>query len=330
MERTLATLAGALLVACSTLASAQATGTSDAAAAQLDATAANRGQTQVAAQIASNFGTLAGSSDNALALVNALRNGTQATLTTPPATPDGTATTTSFTPPTGKMGWGNVFHSLALAKAALAQVGITNPTSAQLQAALMGGSVTRADGTTATLKGILQMRADGMGWGQIAQASGTKLGPVVSGIKSNQVKVAKLPKTNTTTVSTAANSSPKTTSAVGATAVAGAPAKGVTTASGVANAQGGGRGLVTASGASTGGSVTTPANSHGQGNAYGRGIVTATGSASGAATVSPATGHGNSAQGAGVVNAAGGNASVASNAGGNGGDHGKGKGKGGG
>ena len=32
------------------------------------------------------------------------------------------------------------------------------------------------------------MRADGMGWGQIAQASGTKLGPVVSGIKSQNAQ----------------------------------------------------------------------------------------------------------------------------------------------
>jgi len=63
MRKSLGTLVGATLVACASLASAQTTATSDAASAQLDAAAANRGQAQVAAQIASNFNTLAGSSE---------------------------------------------------------------------------------------------------------------------------------------------------------------------------------------------------------------------------------------------------------------------------
>ena len=50
-----------------------------------------------------------------------------------------------------------------------------------------------ADGTTATLKGVLEMRADGMGGGQIARDEVTKLGPVVSSIKLAGVKVATLP-----------------------------------------------------------------------------------------------------------------------------------------
>src|SRR5687768_11401059 len=78
----------------------------------------------VAAKIASNFTTLAGSPENALPLVNALRNGTDVNLTTGVLPPEGsteppTTTTTTFTPPTGKMGWGNVKHSLALAQHAL-------------------------------------------------------------------------------------------------------------------------------------------------------------------------------------------------------------------
>jgi hypothetical protein len=93
-------------------------------------------------------------------------------------------TTTVITPPTGKMGHGNVFTSLALAKQQLGQMGISQPTPEQLQAALTGGTITTGTGATATatttqLNGILTMRSQGMGWGQIAQKQGTKLGPVV-------------------------------------------------------------------------------------------------------------------------------------------------------
>jgi len=293
----------------------------DKQATQLSTTAENKGQTQVATKIASSFTKLAGSQDNALKLVQALRNGTSVTLTsttstggTGTGTGTGGTTSTSFTPPTGKMGWGNVFISLALAQDQLARLGITDPTQAQLQAALMGCDVTGADGKTVTLKGILQMRADGMGWGQIAQASGTKLGPVVSSIKSAHAKVAALP-------STGSGATPPT----GASGTTAKPtSKGVTTAAG-ANATGGSKGLVTASGTSAGGAVT-----HGNSaNAPGRGIVNAAGG--GAANVTAATGSGN---GQGVVNAGGGNAAGVSNAGGNGkgnaGGNGNGKGKGGG
>jgi len=321
----LRTLAAALMLAIAPMAShADTTSTSgdiDKQTQLLSTTAENKGQTEVATKIASSFTKLAGSQDNALTLVRALRDGSMVTLTataTGTGTDPGTTTTTSFTPPTGKMGWGNVFNSLALAQDSLARAGITNPTNAQLQAALMGGDVTNADGTTTTLKGILQMRADGMGWGQIAQASGTKLGPVVSSIRSTQHKVAALPATTTpgvTTPTTAAASSPKSL-----TTAAGTPAA---TARGSPSS-----GVVTAAGGSVG-SIT-----HGNSaNAPGRGVVTAAGGSAGVVT------HGNSANapGHGVVTAAGGDASgvtTASNAGGNGkanaGGNGNGKGKGGG
>jgi hypothetical protein len=318
----LRTLVAAMLLASAPLAlqaatSATTTTDIDKQATQLDTTAASKGQTQVATKIASSFTKLAGSQDNALKLVQALRSGTSVTLTststggTGTGTGTGGTTSTSFTPPTGKMGWGNVFISLALAQDQLARLGITDPTQAQLQAALMGGDVTGADGKTVTLKGILQMRADGMGWGQIAQASGTKLGPVVSSIKSAHTKVAALP-------STSGSGTP--TSASGTTAKS--TSKGVTTAAGTSG-NAGSKGLVTASGTSAGGAVT-----HGNSaNAPGRGIVNAAGG--GAANVTAVTGSGN---GQGVVNAGGGNAAGVSNAGGNGKGNagGNGKGKGGG
>jgi hypothetical protein len=318
-----------VMIALSPLAGAQTASDVDSLATTLDATAANRGQAQVAGKIAANFTSLAGSDKNALALVNALRNGTNATLTYPAPTTTGAGTgtttgttppattTTTYDPPTGKMGWGNVKIALALAQYSLASAGITHPTAAQLQAALNGGdvTVTNADGTTTTttLKGVLQMRADGMGWGQIAQANGTKLGPVVSGLKMANTKIAALPPTNTTTSTPASVATSKSTLA----------SKGITTAAGSSvspsHGNGGSQGLVTANGASAG-------TSHG--NAYGRGIVTAAGGgATAGATV--AANHG---QGAGVVTAAGGAATSITTAQGNSGSHGKpeNKGKGGG
>src|SRR5260370_269144 len=90
--------------------------------------------------------SLAGSQENAVALANALRTGSPATLTYTSTDANGkpTTTTATITPPTKPMGWGNVSHSLALTQFALNQAGITNPTSAELQAALQGNSITTA------------------------------------------------------------------------------------------------------------------------------------------------------------------------------------------
>ena len=102
---------------------------------------------------------------NAKSLVTGLHDGREVKLTSG-------STTTSFTPPTGKMGNGNVNIALALADASLKQQGITNPTPDQLKT---------------TLSGILQQRADGKGWGQIANAMGFKLGDVMRSEKADKV-----------------------------------------------------------------------------------------------------------------------------------------------
>jgi len=107
-------------------------------------------------QLIDRYSKLAGSRQNATSLVEGLRDGSQVKLT------KGTSTET-FSPPTGKMGYGNVDNALALAEASLGEKGITNPTPAQLEASVME---------------ILEMRAAGQGWGQIAQAKGFKLGEV--------------------------------------------------------------------------------------------------------------------------------------------------------
>jgi hypothetical protein len=118
-------------------------------------------------------------------VVSSLRRGESFTLTetTPGATPDQRPETTTVTidPPTGNMGNGNVRHTLRLAEFQLAQAGIEEPTASQLQAALTGGSVTNADGTTTELPGVLTLRSEGMGWGQIAKERGTKLGWIKNG-----------------------------------------------------------------------------------------------------------------------------------------------------
>lgn len=165
-----------------------------AEASRMDQLATDQGGSKVVDKLSADFSSFL--SADSKAVVTGLRNGTPITLTTttPGATPGAlpVTTTTTITPPTGKMGFGNVFISLALAKQQLSQVGITQPTPAQLQAALTGGSITTGMGaTTTTLQGILTMRSQHMGWGQIAQRLGVKLGAVVSGLKAtNQGIVA--------------------------------------------------------------------------------------------------------------------------------------------
>lgn len=144
----------------------------------LDALAA-RDEGRASQRIAGSFTDFAGGEDNAEALVRALRTGETVELAND-APPN---TTTTFDPETGRTGWGNVFISLALAKESLAQAGVTEPTAAQIEAALNGGTIT-VDNQPVVLSGILAQRADGMGWGQIANGMGVKLGHLISAIRS--------------------------------------------------------------------------------------------------------------------------------------------------
>ncbi|MGH7773337.1 MAG: hypothetical protein ACREQA_14015, partial [Candidatus Binatia bacterium] len=166
------------LLMCPELSQAQTTSTLTTEASRMDKLATTQGESKVVDKISSDFNSFLGT--DAKAVVSGLRSGTPITLTrtttatstTPGTTAVSTTTTTTITPPTGKMGFGNVFISLALAKQQLSQYGITQPTSAELQAALMGGSITTTSGTTASttkMEGILMMRSQyHMGWGQIA------------------------------------------------------------------------------------------------------------------------------------------------------------------
>jgi hypothetical protein len=235
-------------------------------AAQMNTLATSQGESKVIGKISGDFNSFLGSDSNAV--VTGLRNGTPikltSTTTTPGATSGGlpvtTTTTTTITPPTGQMGYGNVYISLALAKQQLGAMGITDPTPQQLQAALTGGTITQttATGTTTTtnLPGILTLRSQKMGWGQIAQKLGYKLGPVISGMKSANHSLG-----NVNTASSKGHS--------------------VTSASGQTN--GSDHGIVSGSGKGAGVGIVT-ASGKGNSNAYGHGssaIVTGSGHSGG-------------------------------------------------
>ena len=239
------------------------------------AVAAEPADSKPLSRISSDFSAFAGSTANSTSLATGLRTGGPITLTSTDA--KGVITETTFSPATRRMGNGNVFISLALAKQNLANLGITQPSAEQIQAALNGGTVNvpgpNGQTTPAPLTGVLALRAQGMGWGQISKSFGYKLGPVISGMK-------------------AANTH------------AGAPAPAPLPASAAAKASA--SGVTNASGAASGGVTTASGSSNGQGNAYGRGITTAGGSAG--------QGNGN-AYGRGITSGAGGAPGNSGNAG---------------
>jgi hypothetical protein len=161
----------------------------------------------------------AGSTDNALALLNGLHEAKAVTLTQPATKTSSGATTvsrvnvsigtvtaashattadiaTTFAAPTGLMSLSDTVIALAIAQKALAVLRISSPTPAQIQAVLTGGSVTVARGArnnlgkpaaniTTQLPGILTLRASGMSWGKVAQRSGVNLEPVLAAFKRN-------------------------------------------------------------------------------------------------------------------------------------------------
>ena len=243
-------------------------------------TTASQGQTNVINKISSDFNSFLGS--DSTAVVTGLRNGTPITLTSTTTTVSPTpglpvtTTTTTITPPTGQMGFGNVYIALALAKQQLSTLGITQPTPEQLQAALTGGTITQTTGTGATatttttnLQGILTMRSQNMGWGQIAQKLGFKLGPVIAGMKSANHNLA-----------SAATASSMGSSVKTASGKTGGSDSGIVSGSGKSH---GNSGQGVGGGKSSGDGIVS-ASGRGNGNAYGVGrssIVTGSGSSSG-------------------------------------------------
>ena len=257
---------------------------------RMNTLATRHGESNVVGKISGDFGSFLGPDSSAV--ITGLRNGTPITLTTTSTAPGSTTpvvNNTVITPPTGKMGFGNVYISLSLAKQQLTQLGVTQPTPAQLQAALTGGTITTGSGPTATstnLQGILTMRNQKMGWGQIAQKLGYKLGPVISGMKNaNQSMTTTTAPSSTSNVTTASGQSKgKSESGVvsaggksqgnSANALSGkkSSGEGIVSAAGRSdsgNADGNGKGIVTGSGQARSGSGVTTGVGHG--NPFGRG-----------------------------------------------------------
>jgi hypothetical protein len=109
-------------------------------------------------QLVERYTELAGSTQNSTALVTGLRDGSTIKLASG-------NTVTTIDPPTQKMGFGNVDNALALSQASLEKQGITNATPEQLKTALLG---------------VLDLRAAGQGWGEIAHSLGLNLGEIKS------------------------------------------------------------------------------------------------------------------------------------------------------
>lgn len=250
-------------------------------AAQMDRYAASKGQTTVTSKTAADFSGYYGP-DNAQALAGGLRSGSEISLRT--QAPDGSVSTATFTPPTRPMGNGNVYISMTLAQQRLGAAGISQPTAQQIQAAMVGGPLVPGG---QPVDGVLQMRASGMGWGQIAHSLGVKLGHVISGMKSANAALsrttAQTRTLNATETGKVATGKPKASTGTGKS--------GVVTAGGSGGANvvsskspGGKSGIVTGAGATDG--VSSPAGGTksqgqgagivtggggGQGNAYGKG-----------------------------------------------------------
>ncbi len=165
-------------------------------------------------RLAERYAELAGSPEAAADLVGELRTGGDFTVTDTVTTPvldangdpvldangnPQTTTTTverSIANPAGPMGYGEINITLSMAQALLESGAYPD-----LQSALTGleTTVTNADGTTTTTSsgGVLVMRADGMGWGQIAQELGFNLGTLMSAANGNgkaQSATARAPK----------------------------------------------------------------------------------------------------------------------------------------
>jgi len=166
----------ALSVACA-LALGTLAATPAIAAGSAHAGASIGATTTETARLVTRYADFAGSQSNAAALVAGLRSGSAFALSSTNAA--GALTRTTITPTTKAMGYGEVNIALSLAKAELTRNGITNPTPQQIQAALNGGTLTTAKGAV-PLDGVLAMRQQGQGWGQIANGLGFKLGDLVS------------------------------------------------------------------------------------------------------------------------------------------------------
>ena len=122
----------------------------------------------IVSTIAANFAALAGGDENAVSLVESLREGVAVKLSYPGANPQALPRVVAIEPPTGRMDWSDVRMALMLTRDALTSVGVLRPSGEQLHAALLGGEVSVPGDRVVVFKGVLRMRADGRNWGAVA------------------------------------------------------------------------------------------------------------------------------------------------------------------
>ena len=236
-----------------------------------ETTTTNNGQ--VVENLSANFSDFLG--DQSRTVVEGLRNGEEFTLTSSYTDASGTQQVETITiePPTSKMGYGNVKITLKMAENLLNQAGITQPTAIQLETALVGGSLTAADGTVIDVNGVLTSRSEGMGWGQIAKQYDTKVGALLGNANSKA-----------TTNSSSSKSSGITTASGDTIGARGNGHNKVKTHGG-GKGHAYGQGIVSASGSSIGAGVSVKTTGsgkvHGGGHSFGKGIVSAAGSSAG-------------------------------------------------
>jgi hypothetical protein len=119
-------------------------------------------------KVAVGFVALAGSDENAMALVESLRAGAAVKLFYAGAAPDDAPREVVIDPPTDPMEWHDVRMALMLARDGLMGFGVLRPSGEQLHAVLLGGEVAVPGGRVIGFRGVLCMRAEGFHWGKIA------------------------------------------------------------------------------------------------------------------------------------------------------------------
>jgi hypothetical protein len=167
--------------------------------------------TNVESKLSSEFSEFLGGEERAAEVVSGLRTGEEfhiteledgklepppsgSTMETPPPQ-DPSDPVFTIDPPTDTMGYGNVRLTMRLTQANLETLGITHPTNEQLSAMLVGGEI---DGVH--YEGILNERAAGAGWGEIAQRYDFKVGQLMGNAPSAKsvAPVEPPPETQTT------------------------------------------------------------------------------------------------------------------------------------
>jgi hypothetical protein len=102
------------------------------------------------ARLSTQYAAWAGGRANAESLVRGLSSGGSVTL----VTSVGADVSLAGFRPASPLSYGEVSSALSNARQSLSRLGIAQPTAEQIQAALIGGDIERADGSTRRLSGV--------------------------------------------------------------------------------------------------------------------------------------------------------------------------------